>query len=351
MNQLYREMDSYIQKCFFASCLMARFSPSLVLCDLLLPGIQVAAHAHNTPLVLFSAEPLHDYYPMRMRSISHQPLDDLVDSFHYTEMSVVVDDMVSFMNNFIASLHLPPQPPFLYSAPLLFFDGVSSLFPPSPFPRLLPSTWIPIGPAFRSGSADLSITGQILSFLHASQITTRVLLYVGDNAGFDVWQIKTIVGGLQDPSINVIILGTMNPRGIARKNVMIIDSSRVSPFHLLSTYSITAVISYCDALLVESALFSRIPLLCIPSRRNRVTIQTLQREQCCVVFPEGFWTESTVRDCLRQAMNIQQPAIEVEQWEKSREELRRMVESGELLERGKCVDDRSVEDALSHVVL
>lgn len=263
-------------------------------------------------------------------------------------MSIVVDDMVAFANTFLASLHLPPQPPFLYSAPLLFFNGVASLFA-SPLPAL-PPLWTALGPAAHTGAADLSLTGQILSFLHAPQITTRVLLYVGDNAGFDLWQIKTIVGGLQDPSISVIILGTLSPRGVARKNVMVIDSTRVSPFHLMATYSITAVVSYCDALLVEAALSARIPLLCVPSRRNRVTTRLLQREQRCVMFPEGFWTESTVRDCLRQAMNLKKTPMNATKWEEAKATLARRVEET-LTAVGAGADDRSVEEGLSHVVL
>ena len=264
-------------------------------------------------------------------------------------MSIIVDDMVAFTNTFLASLHLPLQPPFLYSAPLLFFNGVASLFA-SPLPAL-PPLWTALGPAAHTGAADLSLTGQILSFLHAPQITTRVLLYVGDNAGFDLWQIKTIVGGLQDPSISVIILGTLNPRGVARKNVMVIDSTRVSPFHLMATYSITAVVSYCDALLVEAALFSRIPLLCVPSRRNRVATRLLQREQRCVLFPEGFWTESTVRDCLRQAMNLKKTPMNATKWEEAKVMLVRKVEEETLTAVGAGADDRSVEEGLSHVVL
>ena len=178
-----------------------------------------------------------------------------------------------------------------------------------------------------------------------------MLLYVGDNAGFDLWQIKTIVGGLQDPSISVIILGTLNPRGVARKNVMVIDSTRVSPFHLMATYSITAVVSYCDALLVEAALFSRIPLLCVPSRRNRVATRLLQREQRCVLFPEGFWTESTVRDCLRQAMNLKKTPMNATKWEEAKVMLVRKVEEETLTAVGAGADDRAVEEGLSHVVL
>lgn len=264
-------------------------------------------------------------------------------------MNIVVDDMISFTNTFLSSLRLPPQPAFLYSAPLLFFNGIPSLFA-SPMPSL-PPLWTALGPCVHSGAADLSLTGQILSFLHAPQITTRVLLYVGDNAGFDLWQIKTIVGGLQDPSISVVILGTLSPRGLTRKNVMIVDGTRVSPFHLMSTYSITAVISYCDPLLVESALFSRIPLLCIPSRRNRHTIRLLEREQRCVVFPEGFWTESTVRDCLRQAMNVKKTPMNVTKWEEAKEVLGRMVKEETWLTVGAGVDDRSVEEGLLQVVL
>ena len=159
------------------------------------------------------------------------------------------------------------------------------------------------------------------------------------------------MGGLQDPSISVIILGTLNPRGVARKNVMVIDSTRVSPFHLMATYSITAVVSYCDALLVEAALFSRIPLLCVPSRRNRVATRLLQREQRCVLFPEGFWTESTVRDCLRQAMNLKKTPMNATKWEEAKVMLVRKVEVETLTAVGAGADDRSVEEGLSHVVL
>ena len=68
LNPLYRTMDAYLRKWQSLSSLTRRHNPSLVLCDLFLPGIQIAAHAHSTPLLLFSPESMSDFFPMRTPS-------------------------------------------------------------------------------------------------------------------------------------------------------------------------------------------------------------------------------------------------------------------------------------------
>lgn len=73
LNPLYRTMDSYLQKCLPISNLNHRHKPSLVLCDLFLPGIQIAAHAHNTPLLLFSPQSMSDFFPMRIFTLLSSP--------------------------------------------------------------------------------------------------------------------------------------------------------------------------------------------------------------------------------------------------------------------------------------
>lgn len=117
---------------------------------------------------------------------------------------------------------------------------------------------------------------------------------------------KTIIGGLQDPSTQVIIAGAASiRRKHGSESVVFVDSAKVSVFALFAQVSITAVISYCDLAVVEAALFRSIPLLCIPSLRNHEIVAFLAEQRACVAMPDGFWTESTVRDLVRQLMSLE----------------------------------------------
>ena len=200
----------------------------------------------------------------------------------------------------------------LYSSPLVLYSGITYLFPqikPS-FSYLLssssvPSSWYEIQPFSLTGFIRPSIQTTLSSFFDRSSISTHVLVYLGNNAGFESWQIKTLLGGLQDPSVNIILLG----KGYSMKrhdqyNVLMITEKQVSLFYLMKSFPLSTIISYCDHLLVENALYYQIPLVCIPSLKNKRIVDILVKERLGVSFPEGFWTESTVRDCVKQINNL-----------------------------------------------
>ena len=102
--------------------------------------------------------------------------------------------------------------------------------------------------------------------------------------------------------------------------VLFLDPADISPVYLLATHSVTAVISFCDGLLVQAALQARVSILCIPSKRNWQVIEYLRTAHAAVVFPKGFWTESTVRDSMRQVVSLtRQQRDRTEKREKGRE--------------------------------
>ena len=93
-------------------------------------------------------------------------------------------------------------------------------------------------------------------------------------------------------------------QGFPEDRVLFLDPADISPVYLLATRSVTAVISFCDGLLVQAALQAGISVLCIPSKRNWQIIEYLKTAHAAVVFPKGFWTESTVRESMRQVVSL-----------------------------------------------
>ena len=162
-----------------------------------------------------------------------------------------------------------------------------------------------------------------MEYLQTPHITTRVLLYLGDHGSFDLWQIRTILRGLQDRLTQVIVLGDMpNRGGLEDRNVLVLSTKDVSPLYLINYHVVTAAISFCDNLLVQASLYAQIPLLCVPSRRNRLLVKRLVAEKAAIQFPEGFWTESTVRDCMRQLMSLEGVTVDRQVWERAVNELK-----------------------------
>ena len=186
-----------------------------------------------------------------------------------------------------------------------------------------PSNWHSLGPLHLTGYSEPVATVNLMEFLQAPQITTRVLLYLGDHGSFDLWQIRTILRGLQDRLTQVIVLGDMPNSGDVRdRNVLVLSARDVSPLYLINSHAVTAAISFCDNLLVQASLYAQIPLLCVPSRRNRLLVKRLVAEKEAIQFPEGFWTESTVHDCVRQLLNLEGVTVDRQVWEGAVTELK-----------------------------
>ena len=170
---------------------------------------------------------------------------------------------------------------------------------------------------------------------------------MGSNNGFEAWQVKTIIGGLQDPSTQVIIAGTASLRAKhVRDNLVFVDTAKMSVFQLLSRFSISVVVSYCDLPLVEAALYRSIPLLCVPSLRNHEIVQKLVEERVCVAMPDGFWTESAVRDLVRQLMSLEKREIE----KRAFEEGKAKVAEGEWFPVREKEDSYWIEEQIMRVL-
>lgn len=227
-------------------------------------------------------------------------------------------------------MSLFPQPVLpLYSTPVLIFDGFAGPLPFSVDTQLsspsLPSNWKRFGPCHPSGFADPVAKVNLMDFFQRHS-RSRVLLYLGDHGSFDVWQIRTLLRGLQDPLTQVLVLGALSSRlEASSQETIFLSSEEVSPFYLLDAHLVTAVISFCDGLLVQAALHAQVPLLCVPSRRNRLLVHRLVAARAAIQFPEGFWTESTVRDCMRQLMALEGVTVDESVWEQSRREMERMI--------------------------
>ena len=221
-------------------------------------------------------------------------------------------------------MSLFPQPILpLYSVPVLLFDGFPDLLPlPSSSAPSLPSNWRRIGPCHPAGFADPAARVSLMDFFQQQRRSrSRVLLYLGDRGSFDVWQVRTLLRGLQDPLTQVLVLGAASGRLEASPETLFLSSEAVSPFYLLDARLVTAVISFCDGLLAQAALHAQVPLLCVPSRRNRGQVHRLVAARAAIQFPEGFWTESTVRDCMRQLMALEGVTVDESVWEGSRKEM------------------------------
>ena len=65
-----------------------------------------------------------------------------------------------------------------------------------------------------------------------------------------------------------------------------------------------------------------------------------------MVLPEGFWTESTVRDSLRQLMNLERLKVKKSTWNMSYQQMSEV----ELLPQGCRVDNYWVEVILMRVL-
>ena len=223
-------------------------------------------------------------------------------------------------------MSLFPQPVLpLYSSPVLIFDGLTAALPlpaehPLPSPAL-PANWHLLGPSHPSGFAAAGAKLRLMDFFQRRRSGSRVLLYLGDHGSFDVWQIRTLLRGLQDPLTQVLVLGAFSgPLETSAQETLFLAGEDVSPFYLLDTRLVTAVISFCDGLLVQAALHAQVPLLCVSSRRNRLLVQRLVAARAAIQFPEGFWTESTVRDCMRQLMALEGVTVDESMWERARRE-------------------------------
>ena len=109
-------------------------------------------------------------------------------------------------------MSLFPQPVLpLYSSPVLIFDGLTAALPlpaehPLPSPAL-PANWHLLGPSHPSGFAAAGAKLRLMDFFQRRRSGSRVLLYLGDHGSFDVWQIRTLLRGLQDPLTQVLVLG------------------------------------------------------------------------------------------------------------------------------------------------
>lgn len=228
-------------------------------------------------------------------------------------------------------MSLFPQPVLpLYSTPVLIFDGFTGSLPlsvdSSPPSPSLPTNWKLFGPCHPSGFADPVAKVNLMDFFQQQRSRSRVLLYLGDHGSFDVWQIRTLLRGLQDPLTQVLVLGAVSGRlEVSSQETIFLSSEEVSPFYLLDAHLVTAVISFCDGLLVQAALYAQVPLLCVPSRRNRLLVHRLVAARAAIQFPEGFWTESTVRDCMRQLMALEGVTVDESVWEQSQKEMETMI--------------------------
>lgn len=172
-------------------------------------------------------------------------------------------------------------------------------------------------------------------------------MYTGNHAGFESWQIKTILGGLQDPSVNVIILGKVASfKRVTRPNVFYATEKKVSLFHLMAAFPISVIVCYCDHLIVENALYYQIPIVCIPSLKNKRWVDLLMEKKLGVSFPEGFWTESTVRDVVKQINTLQPYYLQNKEWNQM---------DNSILEYQGYVyhqeNDYHIESYLNHVIL
>lgn len=347
-------MHSFIEWiCIFRSTLhclfLSRNHPKIVLSDFLLPGPQFAAASHNISLLLFSVESAANFLPSRFSPYCFLWLDSLMDRFRYMQVKRAVDHYSSFLSEFTLLENLSISDAFLlYSTPIFFVDVLEELLNSTSLSFVhLPSNWLMIGPLCLNGFISPEWSRQLSDFFSCSDITSRIVVYMGTNNGFDAWQLKSIIGGLQDPSTQVLIVGPLPKQSKKmQQNVLFVDSTEVSVFSLFQTYSITAVISYCDSLLVQAALYHSILLLCIPSLRNQHVINWLLQKKGCVVLPEGFWTESTVRDSLRQLMNLERLKVKKSTWNMSYQQMSEV----ELLPQGCRVDNYWVEVILMRVL-
>ena len=272
-----------------------------------------------------------------------------MDRFRYMQVKRAVDYYSSFLSEFTLLENLSISDAFLlYSTPIFFVDVLEELLNSTSLSFVhLPSNWLMIGPLCLNGFISPEWSRQLSDFFSCSDITSRIVVYMGTNNGFDAWQLKSIIGGLQDPSTQVLIVGPLPKQSKKmQQNVLFVDSTEVSVFSLFQTYSITAVISYCDSLLVQAALYHSILLLCIPSLRNQHVINWLLQKKGCVVLPEGFWTESTVRDSLRQLMNLERLKVKKSTWNMSYQQMSEV----ELLPQGCRVDNYWVEVILMRVL-
>lgn len=171
-------------------------------------------------------------------------------------------------------------------------------------------------------------------------------MYIGNHAGFESWQIKTILGGLQDPSVNVIILGKVASfKGISRPNVFYATEKKVSPFHLMATFPISVIVSYCDHFIVENSLYYQIPIVCIPSLKNKRWIDLLTEKKLGISFPEGFWTESTVRDVVKQISTLHPYYLQKTEWNQM---LNILEYQGSVYHQE---EDYHIESYLNHILL
>lgn len=227
-------------------------------------------------------------------------------------MKSAVDEYSHALDSFIRANHLAiPRAFLLYSRPFFFVDGLRRAFHDpsslSPAGSTVPSNWIELGPLRLPGvSSPDWLHRKPLAGLQNPRFTSRIVVFMGANNGFEVWQVKTIIGGLQDPSTQVIIAGTASiRRKHGNDNIVFVDTSKVSVFSLFEAVSITAVISYCDLAVVEAALYRSIPLLCVPSLRNHEIVQFLVERRVGIAMPDGFWAESTVRDLVRQLVSLE----------------------------------------------
>lgn len=175
-----------------------------------------------------------------------------------------------------------------------------------------------------------------------------MVIYTGNHAGFESWQIRTILGGLQDPSVNVVILGRLSAlKPKTRGNVFYASEKQVSLFYLLASFPISVIISYCDHVVVENSLYYQIPIVCIPSLKNQLIVETLVEQKLGVSFPEGFWTESTVRDCVKQITTLLPLFIDKNAWNR--------LDSEDFIDYGmvlyKPEEDNHIESYLNHIIL
>lgn len=227
-------------------------------------------------------------------------------------------------------MHIPAQPLIpLYSTPVLIFDGVNILFQTSSSSSssyALPANWFPIGPVHLDGYAEPVAAVNLAEFLRHPHITARILLYLGDYGSFDLWQLRTLLRGLQDPLTQVIVVGkTPALQELHEGSVLLLDPAEISPLYLLSTHSVTAVVSFCDGLLVQTALHADVAIICIPSQRNQRIVHQLQTAHRAVVFPDGYWAESTVRESMRKVVSLagkeKRAGEEERAWERAKNDM------------------------------
>ena len=131
MNTLYSWIHSFIHTYIYSFGIMNSNHPSAIVCDFYLTGAQVASLSNSVPLVLYSVDPLSDFYPATF-SFSDMRRHLLVEMAveHHTTFVYSIWLCHQQIANFIHSMNLPNQPVFpLYSVPVIVFNGIDYLFP------------------------------------------------------------------------------------------------------------------------------------------------------------------------------------------------------------------------------